>query len=614
MSARYRMSARRLSSSALAAALLALLVLGLLAAAAGAEGLEEGGASWLLEQPEAPSPPPGVEPARVPIGLGNIGDIEFFSPNRGLLITAGNPPTIPAGVWVYDGVSWRELANKCGATDGRIAWAGANEFWTVSDGRPGEQPNEHGVFPPLLDNTLCHFNNGKIETSYASLAFRADSYQAMNAAGCISSSDCWFGGGPLPDEPAEAFQLHWNGSSVVAEPYPHEGHAIEDMRLFEGRLYESVTLSSTDQTGPGVNNSEPSVLHLIAPAGEQPVFTSLPVHEMKLYFEPGEGEEPKLPEEFPQALGFLHLSTEGQTLWAAAGPQELPKGSSAAGVTIDRFSAGAWSQVIGPNAPVSGASAFPGDVVNAIAAEPGSESAWIAVAKQFERNPATAEATIAKVDADGTVSDEEHLGRTGAATKLVCPAAHDCWMATAGGWLYHLAPEDERQLPEDTTFAFKSLITERPEDTGLPPVIPDIPPADDSGAPGELPPITIPPQAIHNETTVKVPLLSSLQARLVKGTTLELRFHLAVKARVRLVAKRKKSVVASTSTHTFAAGNRSLLLRLNRKRWPTKLSLQTRALGPLPTASTRELGTNTVSTGLRVLPHTPTFAGLEPLL
>jgi hypothetical protein len=614
MSPRCRMSPVRLSMSVLAAALLALLAFGFGVAVAGAEGVEAGSASWLLEQPEAPAPPPGVEPARVPIGLGKIGDIEFYAPNRGLLITAGNPPTVPAGVWVYNGVSWRELAKVCGATDGRIAWSGANEFWTVSDGRPGQQPNENGVFPPLQDNTLCHFNNGKVEASYASLAFRADSYQAMNAAGCISSSDCWFGGGPLPDEPDEAFQLHWNGSSVTAEPYPREGHTVEDMRLFEGHLYESVKLLSSDGTAAGVNNSEPPVLHVIAPSGQPPLFTSLPVHEMQLYFEPKEGEVPKLPEEFAQALGFLHLSTEGQTLWVAAGPQETPKGSSPAGVTIDRYGAGVWSQVIGPNAPVSGASAFPDEEVNAIAAEPGSDSAWIAVAKQFERNPATAEATIARVSADGTVSEEEHLGHAGAATKLVCPAAHDCWMATAGGWLYHLAPEDERQLSQDISFAFNGLIAERPEDIGLPPQIPDIPPADDSGAPGEVPPITLPPQAIHNETTVKVPLLSSLHARLVKGTTLELRFHLAVKARVRLIAKRKKSVVASTPTRTYPAGNRSLLLHLNRKRWPTKLSLQTRALAPLPTASTRELGTNTVSTGLRVLPRTPTFAGLEPLL
>ncbi len=54
-----------------------------------------------------------------------------------------------------------------------------------------------------------------------------------------------------------------------------------------------------------------------------------------------------------------------------------------------------------------------------------------------------------------------------------------------------------------------------------------------------------------------------MHSRLVHGTTLELRFHLAVKARVRLLAKRHKQLVASTPTRTLAAGSRKLLLRLN---------------------------------------------------
>jgi hypothetical protein len=66
---------------------------------------------------------------------------------------------------------------------------------------------------------------------------------------------------------------------------------------------------------------------------------------------------------------------------------------------------------------------------------------------------------------------------------------------------------------------------------------------------------------------------------------LELRFHLAVRARVRLLAQRRKRVVASTPTRTLAAGNRRLLLHLDPRLWPTKLDLQTHALAPLPTIS-----------------------------
>ena len=100
-----------------------------------------------------------------------------------------------------------------------------------------------------------------------------------------------------------------------------------------------------------------------------------------------------------------------------------------------------------------------------------------------------------------------------------------------------------------------------------------------------------------------------MHTRLVHGTTLELRFHLAVKARVRLLAKRKRKVVASTPTRTLAAGNRKLLLALDRRRWPTKLDLKTHALAPLPLVSTRSPGTNTVGTGVVVLPR-PGRSGL----
>jgi hypothetical protein len=58
---------------------------------------------------------------------------------------------------------------------------------------------------------------------------------------------------------------------------------------------------------------------------------------------------------------------------------------------------------------------------------------------------------------------------------------------------------------------------------------------------------------------------------------------------------------------TFASGNRKLLLRLNRRKWPTKLDLQTHALAPLPLVSTRLPGNNTVGTRLAHLPGVPAF-------
>lgn len=621
------------AAAVVAAASLALAASSIAAATASAAAEE---ATWSgLEQPLPPAPPPGVSPSSLPIPLGEVGDIEFWAPNRGLLMTRGNESTVPPGVWAYNGVEWHELATVCGATDGSIAWAGPGEFWTVSDGRAGQANQLHGIeeAPPLEDNTLCHFTGGQLVASYAHPAFEADSYQAMHGAACLSSTDCWFGGDPLPEPQIGAFHLHWNGSSLEAEPYPAEGHAVEDMQAFEGHLYESVRIAFGD---PMVNREqiELPALHRINPEGVQPTFQaerSLPLYGS---------------DELAEALGFLHLSAVEGALWAAAGA-EIPESGEPGQVTVVRRVGHSWSQLIGPERPIG--PILPADQaeeqellggeaktapVSAIAAEPQTGDAWLAFApikNTSAENSPDQRAVLVHISPEGAVLGEvtlpsageeaEGVGPKGAAAKLTCPAAHDCWLATNQGWLFHLAPESERKLgrdPHESEY-FTGLITYRPPDQGLPQVTADAPPPDDSGLVEGPPPygkLIGEPSSTSPEVMVAVPLLSRLHSRLIHGSTLELRFHLAVKARVRLIAKRHKSIVASTSIRTLAAGNRKLLLALNRRTWPTKLSLQTHALAKLPTmpagSAGAGAGANTVTTGLAVLPHVPKFAGLGP--
>lgn len=585
-----------------AAAVLLLLAVAVCASAAGLS--DDSGAEWAVEQPLPPPAPPGVESSKIPIPLGRIGDIEFWEPNRGALITAGNGTSVPAGVWFYNGVSWRELSSKCGATEGRIAWAGPDEFWTISDGRPGQAIVSPTERPPLEDNTLCHFAPGPtgllgIVASYASPAFLPSSYQAMHAAACIGPSDCWFGGEPLPAPQVGAFQLNWNGHTVEREPYLPEGHTVRDMRAFDGKLYESVQLLTSDRYAKKAPVSPPP-LRIINPAGVSP--SAETVFGLPLYSE----------EEFAFALDFLHLSSDESALWAAAGPQPLtPVGSEPAGVTIVRKEAGAeahWSQVIGPETHPSGTQQFPEDLVNSIAAEPGTSSAWIALAPA--EGASSAAAQVARVSADGTVSDEATLpeagdphGDLGAAKQIVCPATHDCWLATQKGWLLHLASAEERAHPDpelDPAFAGEEPITNRPPDEGVPQEPSDVLPSDTSGLEEQAPSTEQTTLKAEPERFAKVtvPLLSHLHSHLIHRTTLQLSFHLAVKARVRLIADRRGSVVAETPLRSLSAGNHSLQLRLNPRRWPTKLKLQTHALAALPTTSTREAGTNSVSTSL----------------
>src|ERR1700677_3714592 len=126
------MSAARIRTLLLA--LLALTIAcGSLAGSAQAAGSEAEG-EWRMEQPARPPAPVGLEEeeiAKVPVGLGRIGDIAFWSPNRGALITAGNGSIIAPGGWVYNGAceagqcagGWHQLATVCGASDGRILHA-----------------------------------------------------------------------------------------------------------------------------------------------------------------------------------------------------------------------------------------------------------------------------------------------------------------------------------------------------------------------------------------------------------------------------------------------------------------------------------------------------------
>lgn len=610
------MSRSRISRIAVLAVLFALAAgSGSLTAGAEAAGLE-----WRLEQPTPPPPPTGVQGSETPVSLGRIGDIEFWAPNRGVLITAGNGSTVPPGVWAYNGEGWHELANACGATDGRIAWAGPDEFWTVSDGRPGQAANGQGFLPPLEDDTLCHFAGGSIVKSYAAPAFQASSYQPMHAAACISSNDCWFAGDPLPEPQPGAFHLHWTGGSLQAEANTHV-HTVGDMRIFQGHLIESVALPLKEAGEEEETIEEilhPSVLQEIAPEGTTPTFTRL---------HPTSAASSILPEyasgAFPQALGFLRLSADEDSLWAAAGPvSEPPKESQAGQLTVLRDSAGVWSQVLGPAGTEAHAVDPPGlaaDVVSAIAAEPGSSSAWLAPDTQSDlKNPNPTEpARLLHVAADGSFTEEhlpsekqqaEGVGVKGAAYKVVCPAQNDCWMATTQGWLFHLSEEASRTLPVDRDPSFNGpLITYRPPDEGLPQVPSDAPPVDDSGLeeahPASTPPLQTEVTQQNRFATVPVPLLSGMHTRLVHGTTLELSFRLAVRARVRLLAQRRHSIVASTPARILQAGRRKLLLRLDPHHWPTKLDLQTHALAPLPTASTRSSGVETVSTSLAFPAH-----------
>ena len=622
----------RRSNASLRAALSIVLLLGLslvvVRGASAAPLADDGGAEWQVEQPLPAAPAQSVGAPEAPVSLGHIGDIEFYAPNRGALITSGNGGSVEPGVWFYNGESWKELSNKCGATDGRIAWAGPDEFWTVSDGRPGQAVASSSERPPLEDNTLCHFALGpphpeegqliEIVGSYGSVPFLGSSYQAMHAAGCISPTNCWFGGDLLPSPQTGVFMLHWNGSQMEPQPFLPEGRPVWDMVPYEGSLFESMLLQAGQRTEVE-EESFPPPLRRLKPEvhGEESPFESIEPERLVLYSEAEEAI----------SLGYLRLSAGGEELWAAAGAQVPSPGiGREAGVTILRKPAAGleFQSVIGPkegedeSEPPPGQLAFPKDVLNSIAAEPGTSSAWITLESEEDASmaspPALARASLARVSSAGAVSDRLELplpkklpeepgyGPLGTARRVVCPAQHDCWATTSDGWLLHLATAEERAHPDvlsDSAFARIEAgepITFRPPDAGVPQETPDELPENDSGESVFAPKEELVKHAKEEIARVTVPLLSHVRARVIHRTELVVSFHLAVKARMRLQALRRKKVIAQTAMRTLGAGNRSLELRLNPKRWPQEIKLLKHALAPLPTQTSLSPSVNSIST------------------
>jgi hypothetical protein len=571
--------ARGLAAAVLAAALLA----------AGPAWAADGGANWVSAPAMAPAPPDGVPPSPYPLPVGYVSDIEFWQPNRGLLITSGNR-VVPAGLFAYDGTGWHQLSTVCGGTDGRIAWAGPDEFWTISDQRPG-QILPTGGKGALQDISLCHFKDGQVVASYALPLDQPNSYRPMNAAACDTPTDCWFGG---TLDSNGAFHLHWDGTNVNVVDGPAD-HEIASMAVDHGQIIESVQLNPGDSDGTE-DTSHPPLLHQIAPADATSPFHELfPVDTQNptcgLFCPPlpeyGRDADTGAPVA-PVTLGGLALGDDWRAnpvdaqLWAAAGPDgnPPPAGEGTANPVVLRYADQAWTQVV-PNlvsfpdgdVPLGFQGATP--AAQSVAPEPNEGSAWIAVVSllapdnqaHVDRIAMTGPSSAAVTD-QVALGDEQGVGPRGAASAITCPASYDCWLATQEGWLFHLT--DGSVLSPDTDPNFAGVISYRPPDAGVPAVIPDQVETAPTTIPTEpLPTLPTSPPPQHRR-----PLVSHIgRPRLVHRTTLVLPFTLTGRARVQLVARRRGRIVAKTRRSVLRAGRHTLRLKLDPKRWPTKLAL-----------------------------------------
>ncbi|HVR06259.1 MAG TPA: hypothetical protein VMS02_09460, partial [Solirubrobacteraceae bacterium] len=579
----------------------ALATLGALTLAC-ASGAPARGAGWRSAPALAPPPPPGVAAAPYPVPLGHVSEISFWAPNRGLLVTGGDEAEggpVPAGVYAYDGVSWHELASVCGGAEGRIAWAGPDEFWTIAEQRAGQLVSHEQNSEELQSISLCHFLDGQVVGSYAMPLEQPDSYRKMDAAACYGPSDCWFGGtdGTPPD--FGAFHLHWNGSAVEVV-YEPEDHAVTSMANFAGTLYESVQLGAGDTWLPEESKLHPAVIHKISPTAA--TFQDVTIFDGEDLPRYGEGVQ-------PDALQGLDLATDGgplgagaTQLWAAANPvKRAPAPSGSAAVTILRDAGGQWSQLTpGPNGEslLANGAQLAG-TADAIAPEPASAAAWLSlhgergepaevslVEALDPANPAT-EPHARVLETRKLPEKDEPIGPRGEAGPVACPAPHDCWLATVGeaepmaGWLFHLDGGAPVAPNTDPFFdGADGVISYRPPDSGVPTIYPDAPPEDDSLAnQQQAPPAPIgpPEQAPAGSSAPRAkarPLLEHVKSELLRHRLLVISFTLTARAHVRLVARRHAQVVAHTPRESLGVGRHRLALALDPGRWPTGLKFE----------------------------------------
>lgn len=508
---------------------------------------------WTLAQP---APPPG---AQFKVPLGRPGDMKFYAANRGLLSVEGNS-TIPRGLYAWDGQQWHELSTVCGGPGdtSRIAFAGPDEWWTVSE--PSQPRVGSGT-------ALCHFANGEVVASYSTPYQSSDPIQQMDAAACNGPNDCWFGGydatSPSGDRRG-AFHLHWDGTALHTVYAPF-GHAVSGLWYQGGAFYETSLLGARpEDTGDPITppdaSSAPALIHEISGGQFQ--------------------DDPFTPASQPNGSELLSVNGDGSQVWAvgggAASGAGAPSGSSVARPPLAaRSTGGPFTEV-----PIDSTMFGTNDRFADVAAVPGTPDAWAAVVPFDLRNSNTAKAEVVQLSPAGAVGTVTQLPSSGAgrgvAARVSFSAPNDGWLVTSAGWLFHYT--DGSQPPLNTDPAWQGTITFRPNEAAEQ-FVPDTPPTDDSQlfAP---PPVDIqPPVAPVSTTTKALPaLLRHVKVKL-HGLTLSVSFQLVRKARVGLVGRRGGAVVARVPTRTLRPGRYTLKLKLDRRRYPTRLQFLTREPG-----------------------------------
>jgi hypothetical protein len=552
---------RRRAAGALVAAAIALA----------GTGSAQAAGSWQLDQP---APPPG---AAFKVPLGTPDDMEFYAPNEGLLSVQGNAVVAP-GLFFWNGRDWHQLSTVCGGSGeaSRIAWAGPDEFWTITE------PSEPRSGAAL---GLCHFKDGVVVGSYSTAFQSPDPFRPMDAAACNGPSDCWFAGIGSEDPSGQrigAFHLHWDGANLTSS-YQPQGRGVSALAFFDGAFYESafvgaqpgdtadpVTLGSPEPDGPSL------IYELVDGTFTDTGFLPYPYQGV-----PAEGTE------------LLSAKSDGSELWFSGG-------GAASGPAAAKASSGVVPSppvlvhLVEPfyeQVPIETSLFGAEDRFVDVAPVPGIDGAWVADQPYGDRGSSTAKAKVALIEAGGgaTVDTLPTSGPgRGSAQLIAATGSEEAWLATSAGWLFHYT--NGTVLPEDTDPNWAGTITVRPNES-VAQFVSDTPPPDDSQL------FAPPPVAVEQPANVEAPTPEIIPALLkdIKVNrhelTVTVSFDLTRLADVQLVAKLHGKAIARTAKERLKAGRHVLELSFSAKRWPTGLSFKTKELTkPKPVPATGGAG------------------------
>lgn len=531
-----------------------------------------GSASAAPTWSEMPLPLVGTQP----LPLGNVADLSCWSRSRCLVLATGNTG-YPNGLFVYNGDAWRHYATVCGtkvADYGRIVWAGPTEFWTITQpSSPQDGASNAGL-------GLCRFKDGQVVGSFSTKIVNSgddpagDPYRHLNSGACISATNCWFGG-PAAQSPdssrSGSFHLHWNGTELksVYAPARRGVSAITSLgdSYFEALLAGPKPNQEVDPDLGAITDH--ALIHEIdSTQSDEGAFTPVP-------FEPVPVDP--LTVHGAELLSIDNDSIEGSTptrAWAVgggatSGPGSFPDDPFDRGpVAATAGSDGVWTEVdvqapeFGPDAQLIDVSAVPGTDIAYAAVMPDKTVGAMNSGK----------ATFAKLSPSGV----EEIGQfplvglnRGTVARIDCPAENECFAATHFGRIFRYA-EPGQSPPLDDSPAFATTVTFRPNEV-IEQAVSDSPPIDDSLL---FAPLPTEEQAIVQPAPRRLKAaVRTVRSRLV-GRRLTISFTVIRRARVHIVARKKRKIVAKASSKLLRKGRHKLVLRLHPKKWPTRMSMR----------------------------------------